>query len=103
MSDHSITPAESPDEQTLLYAESLARLIRAETVSGPGTSGDLKFHAFPVAPEKHPLSLLLSRLAVHPAEPVAHRRIERFGRLKGRLTVAVRPLRCIARASIPRM
>ena len=46
MSDHSITPAESPDEQTLLYAESLARLIRAETVSGPGTSGDPKFHAF---------------------------------------------------------
>ena len=46
MPDHSITPAESPDEQTLLYAESLARLIRAETVSGPGTSGDPKYHAF---------------------------------------------------------
>ena len=46
MPDRSVTPAVSPDEQTLLYAESLARLIRAETVSGPGTSGDLKFHAF---------------------------------------------------------
>ena len=28
------------------YAESLSRLIREETVSGPGTSGDGKFHAF---------------------------------------------------------
>lgn len=34
------------DDQTLRYAESLARLIRLETVSGPDTSGDGKFHAF---------------------------------------------------------
>ena len=34
------------DEQTLLYAESLAGLIRAETVSGSDTSGEAKFHAF---------------------------------------------------------
>lgn len=34
------------DEQTARYAESLARLIRLETVSGPDTSGDAKFHAF---------------------------------------------------------
>ena len=34
------------DERTLRYAESLARLIRAETVSGPDTSGDEKFGAF---------------------------------------------------------
>ena len=34
------------DEQTARYAESLARLIRLETVSGPDTSGDIKFHAF---------------------------------------------------------
>ena len=35
-----------PDEQDLLYAESLAGLIRAETISGPDTSGETKFHAF---------------------------------------------------------
>lgn len=34
------------DDQTLGYAESLARLIRLETVSGPDTSGAGKFHAF---------------------------------------------------------
>lgn len=34
------------DERTQQYAESLARLIRLETVSGPDTSGDEKFKAF---------------------------------------------------------
>ena len=34
------------DERTQHYAESLARLIRLETVSGPDTSGDAKFSAF---------------------------------------------------------
>lgn len=34
------------DEQTACCAESLARLIRLETVSGPDTSGDAKFHVF---------------------------------------------------------
>ncbi|MBR3334391.1 MAG: M20/M25/M40 family metallo-hydrolase [Clostridia bacterium] len=37
---------EEMDEQTARCAESLARLIRLETVSGPDTSGDAKFHAF---------------------------------------------------------
>ena len=34
------------EDRTLRYAESLARLIRLETVSGPDTSGNGKFHAF---------------------------------------------------------
>lgn len=34
------------DEQTARCAETLARLIRMETVSGPDTSGNAKFHAF---------------------------------------------------------
>ena len=34
------------DARTLSYADSLARLIRLETVSGPDTSGDEKFSAF---------------------------------------------------------
>ncbi len=34
------------DERTQTYAESLARLIRLETVSGKDTSGDEKFNAF---------------------------------------------------------
>ena len=34
------------DDRARRYAESLARLIRTETVSGPETSGDGKFHAF---------------------------------------------------------
>ena len=46
MSHQSADLARTPDEQTLLYAESLARLIRAETVSGAETSGATKFHAF---------------------------------------------------------
>ena len=35
-----------PEERAARYAENLARLIRLETVSGPDTSGDGKFHAF---------------------------------------------------------
>ena len=34
------------DEQTARCAETLARLIRMETVSSPDTSGNAKFHAF---------------------------------------------------------
>ena len=34
------------DARTLSYADSLTRLIRLETVSGPDTSGDKKFSAF---------------------------------------------------------
>lgn len=34
------------EDRVLAYAESLSGLIRLETVSGPDTSGDPKFHAF---------------------------------------------------------
>ena len=46
MSEHYRAESVSPGGRTALYAESLSRLIRLETVSGPGTSGSKKFHAF---------------------------------------------------------
>ncbi len=46
MSDQKTSRTERPDQRTARYAESLSRLIRLETVSGPDTSGDAKFHAF---------------------------------------------------------
>ena len=46
MSEQRISEQDPPNGRTALYAESLSRLIRLETVSGPGTSGSKKFHAF---------------------------------------------------------
>ena len=46
MPDQNTPRPAHPDERTMRYAESLSRLIRMETVSGPETSGDVKFHAF---------------------------------------------------------
>ena len=46
MSEQYLSASVPPNGRTALYAESLSRLIRLETVSGPGTSGNKKFHAF---------------------------------------------------------
>ena len=46
MSEQHRAGSVSPDGRTALYAESLSALIRLETVSGPGTSGNQKYHAF---------------------------------------------------------
>ena len=46
MSEQRISGAGFPGGRTALYAESLSRLIRLETVSGPRTSGAQKYHDF---------------------------------------------------------